>query len=538
MGRLDGPVFTEFEDDLRPNETVVDWLFRGLFAKDCLDRRLKRHHITGIAFSGAVGIGLFQSSGEIIVLGGPVGALLAYIFAGLVVFSVMRSLAEMASVQPVRGALMDYPHTFVDEALRFAVGVMYWVANCMSTVVLTSAATMCTQYWGSGFSVGSATFVLLLGIALMNACGVRLYGNLEWAFKWLKILLIVGLGIVMIAILAGAGTGKVVRNYSIAPGWSPIGYNQTDPVNNPTYQTGPAIPGVGGKILSVWTCTTLAMIQFVGGEIVLVTAGEAESPRKDLPKAAQYMYLLPVGFYIVSILLVGLNVNYLEPIFYHPHMTQGYLTAAQSPFVVAIMHAGIKTLPGFLNACFLFSAITAANSGLYVSSRTLFELARNSNSPRIKNTIGRTNNGNTPLTAILISFLPGLLSFLMVRYQGATFSELIHVFGRLYTGSVFCVYGSECLAFLRFKAGMKIFRSLIERDAPEYRKDHYRGTWQPLWAIIGLVSCTLLMLFSGWSAIYNLCAKPEGVPTRDSIVDLIAVYLGVSGSPRMLSKLD
>lgn len=47
MGRLDGPVFTEFEDDLRPNETVVDWLSRGLFAKDCLDRRLKRHHITG-----------------------------------------------------------------------------------------------------------------------------------------------------------------------------------------------------------------------------------------------------------------------------------------------------------------------------------------------------------------------------------------------------------------------------------------------------------------------------------------------------------
>lgn len=102
------------------------------------------------------------------------------------------------------------------------------------------------------------------------------------------------------------------------------------------------------------------MIHFMGGEIALVTAGEAESPRKDLPKAAQYMYLLPVGFYIVSILLVGLNVNYLEGKFYHPHMTPGYLTAAQSPFVVAIMHAGIKTLPGFLNACFLFSAITAA----------------------------------------------------------------------------------------------------------------------------------------------------------------------------------
>lgn len=69
---------------------------------------------------------MFQSSGEIIALGGPVGILLAYFFAGLVVFSVMRSLAEMASVRPVKGALMDYPHTFVDEALGFAVGIMYW----------------------------------------------------------------------------------------------------------------------------------------------------------------------------------------------------------------------------------------------------------------------------------------------------------------------------------------------------------------------------------------------------------------------------
>lgn len=73
-----------------------------------------------------MGIGLFQTSGEIIALSGSVGALLAFIFAGLVVFSVMRSLAEMASVRPVKGALMDYPHTFVDEALGFAVGIIYW----------------------------------------------------------------------------------------------------------------------------------------------------------------------------------------------------------------------------------------------------------------------------------------------------------------------------------------------------------------------------------------------------------------------------
>lgn len=69
---------------------------------------------------------MFQTSGQIIALGGPAGALIAFVFAGLVIVSVMRSLAEMVSVRPVKGAIMDYPDVFVDEALGFAVGVSYW----------------------------------------------------------------------------------------------------------------------------------------------------------------------------------------------------------------------------------------------------------------------------------------------------------------------------------------------------------------------------------------------------------------------------
>ncbi|KAL8767350.1 MAG: hypothetical protein Q9209_006113 [Squamulea sp. 1 TL-2023] len=183
--------------------SVLGWLSYEVFRRDCLDRKLKRHHITGIAFSGAVGIGVFQTSGEIIALGGPVGALLAFVFAGLVIFSVMRCLAEMVSVRPVAAPLIDFPHTFVDEALGFTVGIMYWMANCMSMVTLTIAASMFTQYWQSNFGITAATFILLLALFLMNACGVQLYGRMEWVFKWLKITLIVGLIILMILIRAG-----------------------------------------------------------------------------------------------------------------------------------------------------------------------------------------------------------------------------------------------------------------------------------------------------------------------------------------------
>ena len=110
------------------------------------------------------------------------------------------------------------------------------------------------------------------------------------------------------------------------------------------------------------------MFQFMGGEMVLATAGEAKYPRRDLPTAARYMYLLPVGAYLIAIVLVGVNVNYLDPKIYHPHVTwfmekrlNGIQTASRSPFVIVIENAGIRALPGFLDACFLFSALTAAS---------------------------------------------------------------------------------------------------------------------------------------------------------------------------------
>jgi len=36
------------------------------------------------------------------------------------------------------------------------------------------------------------------------------------------------------------------------------------------------------------------------------------------------------------------------------------------------------------------------------------------------------------------------------------------------------------------------------------------------------------MIFLGWGAVYDLCAKTRGVTTQDSIVDLATAYLCVS----------
>ena len=75
---------------------------------------------------------------------------------------------------------------------------------------------------------------------------------------------------------------------------------------------------------------------------------------------------------------------------------------------------------------------------------------------------------------------------------------------------------------------MAFYHRIMDRDAPAYNQNHYRAHWQPIWALLGLFLCSLLVLTGGWAAIYDLVAKSKGVSRRDSIVDLIAVYVGVS----------
>ncbi len=89
--------------------------------------------LTGIALSGTIGIGHFINSGELLGLSGAVGIILSYFFAGLIVMAVMMCLSEMVSVRPVPGAIFEYPKLYVDPALGYAVGFIYWYVSWLTS---------------------------------------------------------------------------------------------------------------------------------------------------------------------------------------------------------------------------------------------------------------------------------------------------------------------------------------------------------------------------------------------------------------------
>lgn len=90
------------------------------------------------------------------------------------------------------------------------------------------------------------------------------------------------------------------------------------------------------------------------------------------------------------------------------------------------------------------------NTALYAGSRTLYAVFCESTTPYLRQTVGSTSSGGTPLWAIGVTLFPSLLSFLAVA-QGHGLLVL-DTFSAIATTSILCVYISQCFAFIRFKS--------------------------------------------------------------------------------------
>lgn len=93
---------------------------------------------------------------------------------------------------------------------------------------------------------------------------------------------------------------------------------------------------VHGESLSIflgfWSTLINALFAFIGTELIGVTVGEAQAPRKNIPIAIRRTFFRIVVFYIGGVFVIGLVV---------PSTNQSLFTAskaktgaAASPFVV------------------------------------------------------------------------------------------------------------------------------------------------------------------------------------------------------------
>lgn len=150
-----------------------------------------------------------------------------------------------------------------------------------------------------------------------------------------------------------------------------------------------------------------------------------------------------------TIKFVGsLNVPYTHPNLLSLRPDNSEIQGKVSPFIIAVVEAGIVGLPSFLNALFLFAAWSAGVSALFVSSRTMHAMALAGHFPLPK--MKEVNRYGVPVNAMLLSWLVGFLAFLQ---SGNNAQEVLGYLVKLGTISCLIVYACISASYIRFFEG-------------------------------------------------------------------------------------
>jgi len=371
-----------------------------------LHRGLEERHITLMSLGAAIGVGLFLGSGKAIQLAGP-GILLAYAFSGLVMFFIMRALGEMAIQKPVAGSFSRYAREYLGPLPGFLTGWNYWflwIVTCMAEI---TAVGVYMEYWFPGVPRWIWALAALIIMTLVNFLAVKAYGELEFWFALIKIVTI----IFMIFI----GLGMII--FGIGNGGIAIGIRNL-------WEHGGLFPnGVSGVLLSL----QMVLFAFLGIEMIGVTAGEVKNPEKSLSRAIDNVFWRILIFY-VGALFVVLSI--------YPWNEVGL---KGSPFVLMFDQIGIPAAAGIINFVVLTAALSSCNSGIFSTSRMLFNLAEQGEAPK---RVNRLTKGGVPGRAVVISaiaLLIGVLLNYVVPEDVFTWVTSIATFGAIWTWAIILV---------------------------------------------------------------------------------------------------
>lgn len=442
-----------------------------------LKKTLEARHLTMIAIGGSIGTGLFISSGTSIQMAGPGGALIAYISIGIMVYLLMMSLGEMATFLPHSGSFSVYASRFVDPALGFALGWNYWYTWAITIAVELSASAIIMKFWFPSIPgiVWSAAFLTI--IFLLNYFSTKSFGEAEFWFSLIKVITIIVFLLVGLLTILGIIGGEFVGFKNFTIGEAPI-------------------PSSGLSILSVFM---IAGFSFQGTELVGVAAGESKNPKKNVPKAIKQVFWRILLFYICSIFVIGLLIPYTHPYL----MNIDIENVSMSPFTIVFEKAGLLFAASVMNAVILTSILSAANSGMYASTRMLWSLAREGKAPK---SLMKINKNGVPINALIVTALVGMFAFLSSFLgEGKVFMWLLSSSGL----SGFIAWLGIALSHYRFRKAYIAQGKDID-DLP------YRAKWFPFAPIISIVLCIVVILGQEYKNIVN---------TNVSWVDLFATYI-------------
>lgn len=411
-----------------------------------LSRSLKSRHVSMITFGGIIGAGLFVGSSTAINTIGP-AAVVSYALAGFLVLLVMRMISEMAMATPGVQTFPDFARVGVGNWAGFLVGWLYWYFWVVVIAIEAIAGAKIINGWFPMLEVWQIGVVLMALLTAVNLMSAKSYGEFEFWFASTKVVAI----IVFILAAAAYATGLT----------SPDGPT----FSNLTEHGGFAPSGIA--IIFVGVSTTI--FSLCGAEIATLAAAESEEGASTIAKMTISVSVRILVFFVLSILMIVSIVPWNE------------IEVGVSPFAQALRVMGYPAADLIMNSIVLVAVLSCLNSGIYITSRAMFGLAKNGDAPQ---SCVQLNKARVPIRAILIASLFSYVALAAsVLSPDRVFNFLVNASGAI----MLFIYLLIAWAQLRL-------RTKYEAEAPERLQIKMwlfpYGTW---FAIAGILAVLALM---------------------------------------------
>lgn len=399
-----------------------------------LKRGLLPRHVQFIALAGMIGTGIFKGSSDTLNMAGP-SVVISYLIGGLLLFIVMAALGEMATIYPN----LNVQH-LINKAFgfrtSFIVGWLYWINWVLVTVVELLAAGSFLKYWFPDVPLWLLSVLCGAFIVGINLFQVKHYGELEFWFASIKIITLVAFIILGAAILLDIFPGATTASFS-----------------NYTEHGGFFPNGMGGML----SAFLVVMFSYGGAELIGIAVTETKDSQKVIPKIIKGTVFRVILFYMLPILIICGIIPWNE------------VASKDSPFVQVFSLSGLPGAANVMNFVLLTAVLSAANSGIYATSRTLFTMAQNGEAPKL---FFKTSKKGIPLNGILLTTLFILCGvFLAYMSPDQVISYLMTIPGF----TVLLLWTSICAAQLKLR--------------PQYAdKLGFHVKWHPYTTIIAILS--------------------------------------------------
>jgi arginine/ornithine permease len=415
-----------------------------------LKRSMKSRHLFMLSLGGVIGTGLFLNAGYTINQAGAGGALLGYLFGGLILYMVMVCLGELAVHMPVTGSFQTYATRYISPSAGFSLGWMYFVGSAATAGVEFTAAGILMQHWFPNVPIWIWCLVFMALLFSLNALSTRGFAEAEFWFAGIKVLAVVLF---------------IIIGFAAIFGFIPMEDRATPLLTN-LAPTGLFPAGIAIVFVTMMN----VIFSYQGSELVGIAAGETENPEKNIPKAIRTIIFRIIIFYIASIIV-------LSAIF--PASELGLLA---SPFVTLMEIAGVPYAAGIMNFVILTAILSVGNSCLYASTRLLWAMANEGMAPKM---FGRLSKRRIPLNALIFTMSFSLLSLLTsVMDAEAVFVLLMSIAGI-----------SVTISWMGIATSQLMFRRHYLKAGGRLEDLKYKVPFYPYVPLFCIAFCLLILVF-------------------------------------------